>query len=857
MNKIRSENAKAGSANWTITKPSRVLANGFAEIEGFTAPSGVSPGDALAVFVSTQALSFRAEVYRMGYYDGVGARLLASFDSIPGKAQAGPLPNPRGDVCCKWDESLSFTVRDDWVSGCYLIKLIAVGGSANGKQSYASFVVRSLFDEPIDFVVHRATATDAAYNGRLGGHTYELKVGRTNAVSLDRPEEVAHGAGRLLLHEYPMIRWLEREGFSLAYVSSADLHQSASPLFKAHGFLSIGHDEYWSYEMRENVEAAMGQGVSVGFFGANACYWQVRFENTILGAARIVVCYKPAWKFNDDPEVPLDSQYITTTWRDPILGRPEQQLMGVMYYNYLPTETPSRPFITANTRSWPYKGAGSSDGEQVPGLIGYEVDRIFSNDEKWQELGGPDGVKNPPIYTISGLVPLEETLILGRSPFEGVVPNPDLPKPLTADTVFTVRPSLARVFAAGTVDWGQGLLDAAGGSALVGMGVIRTAGFEHKTIVSLTRNVLHNFTVGPLGVFGVELSGVRKVYTERWGAPSAVLPWRPHTGRALAGNFLQATPRATIALLSNPGATTRRIAFLELQRGDVLATIYQEREGPHLLNGWHDDGDIVLAGDFLARGHDQLLFINNDGAPPNIGRLMIIDYFRGLPDRAYYEAWGDSPLLNGWCDQGDVILDGDFMGLGYAQVLFINQDGTPPNVGRLAIIDYSSGTPRQAYVERWGDNPLLDGWHDPGNIILAGDFLHRGNDQLLFINQDGASPSVGRVTIIDYSSGAPEQAFLELWGASALLNGWHDDGDVVVAGDFLDKGYDQLLLINNDGTPPNIGRLMVVDFSAGSPQPIVMETWGANSELNGWSLADVTLAGKFAAGGDQVAFLPS
>ena len=50
---------------------------------------------------------------------------------------------------------------------------------------------------------------------------------------------------------------------------------------------------------------------------------------------------------------------------------------------------------------------------------------------------------------------------------------------------------------------------------------------------------------------------------------------------------------------------------------------------------------------------------------------------------------------------------------------------------------------------------------------------------------------------------------------------------------------------------------MIVDFSAGSLQPIVMETWGANSELNGWSLADVTLVGKFAAGGDQVAFLPS
>ena len=170
--------------------------------------------------------------------------------------------------------------------------------------------------------------------------------------------------------------------------------------------------------------------------------------------------------------MPLDPQYTTTTWRDPILGRPEQQFIGVMYFNW--TSKPARPFITANTRSWPYKGAGSSDGEPIDGLIGYECDRIFSNDEKWQELGGPDA----PIYTISGLVPLEETLILGRSPFEGEVPNPALPEPLTADTVLTVRPSLARAFAAGTVDWGQGLLDATGGNALVGMGVIGTPGFR-------------------------------------------------------------------------------------------------------------------------------------------------------------------------------------------------------------------------------------------------------------------------------------------------------------------------------------------------------------------------------------------
>jgi hypothetical protein len=424
--------------------------------------------------------------------------------------------------------------------------------------------------------------------------------------------------------------------------------------------------------------------------------------------------------------------------------------------------------------------------------------------------------------------------------------------------VFTIRPNLTRAFAAGTIDWGQGLLDGAGASTLANMAIGSAPGYEHRTIVNLTRNVLHNFLVGPLGIFGVELSVIQELCAQRWGVPSAVPPWRPQQGRAFAGRFLQAAGGATIALLSDVGAAPRRLALLEYQGAGSVATLYKEQDGANnLLNGWHDAEDMVVAGDFLARGHDQLLLINNRATPANPGRLTIVDYYLGSADQAYYEAWGDSELLDGWCDEGDIILAGDFLGHGHAQVLFINQDGTPPNIGRLTMVDYSSGVPAEAYLERWGDSPLLNGWHDPGDLVLAGDFLNRGCDQILFINQDGTPPNVGRLTIIDYSSGAPEQALLELWGDSVLLDGWHDAGDVVIAGDFLDRGYDQLLLIDNDGTAPETGRLTIIDFNSGAPQQVVLQTWGDVPELNGWSLADTVLVGRFSAGGEQVAFLPA
>ena len=35
--------------------------------------------------------------------------------------------------------------------------------------------------------------------------------------------------------------------------------------------LSVGHDEYWSLEMYENVRAAIAEGLSVAFLSGNTC----------------------------------------------------------------------------------------------------------------------------------------------------------------------------------------------------------------------------------------------------------------------------------------------------------------------------------------------------------------------------------------------------------------------------------------------------------------------------------------------------------------------------------------------------------------------------------------------------------
>ena len=268
--------------------------------------------------------------------------------------------------------------------------------------------------------------------------------------------------------------------------------------------------------------------------------------------------------------------------------------------------------------------------------------------------------------------------------------------------------------------------------------------------------------------------------------------------------------------------------------------------------GWHNPEDLQFTGDFLRLGHDQVLLINRH---PEGGRVMITDlYGTTAPQVKYWENWGEHQLLNGWHEADDIVLAGDFMGLGCPQLMFIN---VAPGGGRVMVADFSRGAaPAQVrYWENWGQSPMLNGWHNPGDVQLVGDFMGLGRDQVLFINQD---PSGGRVLVADFGDGqAPaEVKYWENWGQSPMLNGWHDAGDLKLVGDFMGLKRDQVLFINRTG---GSSRLMIADFADGKA-PVEVKYWeyfGEHPLLNGWQdTEDLALAGDFIGGGyDQVLFV--
>src|SRR5262249_8178039 len=137
------------------------------------------------------------------------------------------------------------------------------------------------------------------------------------------------GAGDFFFWDLPMMRFLESEGYDVSYATNVDVDQNPTLLSSHKAFLSVGHDEYWSWRMRDNVEHARAAGVNLGFFSGNESYWEVRYEDSLATGqpARTLVGYKEHWQ--NDPAMPA---YLKTNeFRYSPVNRPEDQMSGVEY----------------------------------------------------------------------------------------------------------------------------------------------------------------------------------------------------------------------------------------------------------------------------------------------------------------------------------------------------------------------------------------------------------------------------------------------------------------------------------------------------------------------------------------------
>ena len=87
-------------------------------IEGFASQVSAVAGETITLFVNTIATAFHVEAYRMGYYQGIGGRLVWQSEQVAGVRQPPPrLIAPANTIQCQWSPSLTLTIGAAWPPG--------------------------------------------------------------------------------------------------------------------------------------------------------------------------------------------------------------------------------------------------------------------------------------------------------------------------------------------------------------------------------------------------------------------------------------------------------------------------------------------------------------------------------------------------------------------------------------------------------------------------------------------------------------------------------------------------------------------------------------------------------------------
>lgn len=457
------ENSKKGSLGWLLRGRQNSYSPG---IEGFVDKVSLMQGEVLTLYVNTSAPSYYAEIYRMGYYQGLGARLIHRTPRLQSSGQPASTFTPGINMVeCHWNPSRQFAIDDGYFPGYYLIKLV----SSQGAERYVPFMVRDDSSKSA-IVVQSSVTTWQAYNLWGGYSLYGgLPTGaleyRSRIVSFDRPYGPnldSGGSGDFMGNEFPFVYLAERLGLDVTYWTDVDFHIRPELLLNHKVMVSLGHDEYWSMPMRLGAESALAKGVNLMFLGANACYRQIRLEPSHLGPFRHQVCYKDAAA---DPEMRINPALATgVSWATDPVPWYESKMIGIMYQAFQPDGSSPAPMVVKDASSWVFQKTGLRNNSTIPGVVGSEFDA-------YEPSEAPKNVN-----------------ILAHSPINSVI------GPLHSDMSYYTLPGAGGVFATGTAQWVSLLWD---GSKKLEDGLhfgIRPA---MTALTGITKNVLRVFASGP------------------------------------------------------------------------------------------------------------------------------------------------------------------------------------------------------------------------------------------------------------------------------------------------------------------------------------------------------------------------
>ena len=428
-NPVQRENSRPGTPGWEIPAGAGTV------ITGYASEISVAPGQSFHLHVAAPRGSrYRLLVYRLGWYRGVGGRLVMCLPGCRSSRAAVAQPAPTapdavtGLFRVPWRVTDTVQIPSDAVSGYYEAKLEIVAGAHVGAIGSVPLIVHQSPAAPASAVLVQVPVnTWEAYNRWGGKSLYQFGTSRhALEVSFDRPFDQQTFHDMVTELELPWVRFLERNGIDVSYQTDVDTDSDPGSLPRHRMVFAIGHDEYWTQQMRDAFNHALALSTNL-MFGSDSADWRMRYTD---GRRTIVEWRDPSIDPVHDRR--LDNGFFST------FGEPECQLMGVQHQWAAQRDLSSPPtsYTVVGPSSDPWlAAAGLAPGDVIPGVVGYEWDSIV------------------PGCFAGRVAPLMTTRLRGS---DGVTHS--------ADMVLATAPSGGRVFAMGTMELAWALDDLAGQS---------------------------------------------------------------------------------------------------------------------------------------------------------------------------------------------------------------------------------------------------------------------------------------------------------------------------------------------------------------------------------------------------------
>lgn len=374
---VARENAKIGDTQWArdismaysgdysgrkILFSSRWSARSFVSkgVHGWFDATSATCNQEVGLHISADSPSVTIKVFRMGYYNGAGARLIKE-DQIAGQPTDAPVkitPAPESTVTTTWRAPYDLKITRSTPPGQYLIRLDDGFGNS-------SFVPLTVFDPEINSSITFVSSilTWQAYNCWGGYSLYkgpnQSRSTRANIVSFNRPYD-GDGSGQFRYLEYPIVRIAEKLGIDMNYITDVELDRNIASLATTKSILLGGHAEYWTSGMRDSLQNAVSRGINLVSLGGNAGYNRPRLS----AHNRELVM----WRSSTADIFSSTSSEATKPWRDQPISQPESMLLGAQYVAL----GVNGDYTIAHPNRWPFSGVKSL--KTLKGVVGREVD---------------------------------------------------------------------------------------------------------------------------------------------------------------------------------------------------------------------------------------------------------------------------------------------------------------------------------------------------------------------------------------------------------------------------------------------------------------------------------------------------